>query len=280
MSQKQVPCFSSQQLESLCRVLGDAVTGTELGRILQEMNIPESIPANAKWKRLFNALATMQDHFHHGNHTINFIHRVFDPVKWTEKKEEFNQIKVKLNKVLAFCGYQLYDDGKIHPANKASSIYDAERRADKLKTFLKERNVHPDVLEFCNAELLADNYFHAVLEATKSIANKIRKMSGLGSDGAALVDEAFSFSSNGIPLIAINLLTTDTEKSEQKGFMNLLKGLFGTFRNTTAHAEKIYWSMTEEDALDILGIVSLVHRKLDKSYSNKELLANLNYRDN
>ena len=50
---------------------------------------------------------------------------------------------------------------------------------------------------------------------------------------------------------------------KQKGFVNLLVGLFGVFRNPTAHAEKIYWPIGEQDALDILGLVSLVHRKLD-----------------
>ena len=35
------------------------------------------------------------------------------------------------------------------------------------------------------------------------------------------------------------------------------------FRNPTAHAEKIYWPIGEQDALDILSLVSLVHRKLD-----------------
>jgi nitrogenase molybdenum-iron protein alpha/beta subunit len=35
------------------------------------------------------------------------------------------------------------------------------------------------------------------------------------------------------------------EKSGQRGFTNLLKGLFGTFRNPTAHARRIKWNMSE-----------------------------------
>ncbi len=62
----------------------------------------------------------------------------------------------------------------------------------------------------------------------------------------------------------LNSLKTETEKGEQKGLVNLLIGLFGTFRNPTAHAEKIYWEMNKEDALDILSLISLVHRKIDK----------------
>jgi uncharacterized protein (TIGR02391 family) len=47
--------------------------------------------------------------------------------------------------------------------------------------------------------------------------------------------------------------------------MNLIKGLFGAFRNTTAHAPKIHWNITEQDALDILTTISLVHRRLDSA---------------
>jgi hypothetical protein len=38
---------------------------------------------------------------------------------------------------------------------------------------LQERQVHGDVLLFCRAELLQDNYFHAVFEATKSVAGRL-----------------------------------------------------------------------------------------------------------
>jgi uncharacterized protein (TIGR02391 family) len=118
------------------------------------------------------------------------------------------------------------------------------------------------VLKFCREELLQDNYFHAVFEATKSIADKIREKAGLVIDGAELVDKAFSV---GKPLLAINTLQTETEQSEQKGFANLLKGVFGTFRNVAAHAPKIKWPIDEQDALDLLTMVSYVHRRLDRA---------------
>ena len=134
----------------------------------------------------------------------------------------------------------------------------------RLRKLLEQRQVHSDVLVFCREELLKDNYFHAVFEATKSVADKIRMKSGFVSDGAALVDEVFS-SKN--PVLAINTLRTETEESEHKGFANLLKGVFGTFRNVTAHAPKIHWSIEEQDALDLLTMVSYLHRRLDRAAS-------------
>ncbi|WP_230086866.1 MULTISPECIES: TIGR02391 family protein [Providencia] len=77
-----------------------------------------------------------------------------------------------------------------------------------------------------------------------------------------------------MPYLALNSLQTDSEKSEQKGFINLLVGLFGTFRNTTAHAPKITWKINEIDALDILSMVSLIHRRLDVAIEAKKMYEN------
>jgi uncharacterized protein (TIGR02391 family) len=63
----------------------------------------------------------------------------------------------------------------------------------------------------------------------------------------------------------VNTLRTETERMEQTGFANLLKGTFETFRNPHAHAPKIAWPISEEDALDLLTLVSLLHRRLDAS---------------
>jgi len=104
-----------------------------------------------------------------------------------------------------------------------------------------------------------------VFEATKSVADKIRKKSGLTTDGARLVDEAFGFRAGSHPVLAFNTLQTETEMSEHRGLVNLLKGLFGTFRNTTAHAPKIKWIIKEQDAFDMLTLTSLLHRRLDEA---------------
>jgi hypothetical protein len=48
--------------------------------------------------------------------------------------------------------------------------------------------------------------------------------------------------------------------------MNLLKCLHRTIRNPLAHNPRLEWDMTEQDALDILTTISLVHRRLDMAY--------------
>ncbi len=90
-------------------------------------------------------------------------------------------------------------------------------------------------------------------------------MPKLGPEGADLGNEMFTLGKALSPMFAINALSNDSEKSEQKGFVNLLVGMFGMFRNPTAHALRLSWQMTEADALDMLTSMSLVHRKLDKA---------------
>lgn len=37
------------------------------------------------------------------------------------------------------------------------------------------------------------------------------------------------------------------------------------FRNPSSHTLKVEWNMSEQDALDILAIISYCHRRLDKA---------------
>ena len=130
---------------------------------------------------------------------------------------------------------------------------------ERLNQHLKIE-AHSEVFKYCRAELVDEHYFHAVLESIKGVAQRIRDLSGLTTDGAELVNSAFSIKT---PVLSINSLTTETEISEQKGFSNILVGLFGAVRNPTAHAPKISWPMTEQDALDVMSLISFIHRKLD-----------------
>lgn len=260
-----VPSIDEGVLQSLSDVLGhtaDGLSGRKIGQFLRECRIPDPCPTMSKRDRLFIALKSKQDSDHCGNNIAAFLQHAMNPARYHSDHEWYETTRAKLNHVLAFAGYQLYEDGKLREVAKAATHAQAAARALKLREHLLLRKVHPDVLLYCREELLVDNYFHAVFEATKSVADKIRKLTGLTTDGSELVDEAFAFKS-AVPHLALNFLTTESEQSEQRGFINLLKGLFGTFRNTAAHAPKITWKIGEQDALDILSLVSLVHRRLD-----------------
>jgi len=54
-----------------------------------------------------------------------------------------------------------------------------------------------------------------------------------------LVDEALGIGKAGYPRLAFNTLSTESERSEHTGLMNLIKALFEAFQNTGAHVPKI-----------------------------------------
>ena len=268
LSYKQrVEPFSPERLEALARILGDTergLTGSEIGQILAQLKIDDPDPVSTKWKRLYNAFATFQNREQVGNHVIVFLTRAMDPAKYTSDIYKFHWRRDQLNPILAFSGMTLGDDGKVRRVTAAETLTQALERANRVQSQLRQRNVHPDVIAFCNAEILAENYFHAVFEAMKSVTSKIRILAGLSTDGSELVDGAFSLGKSGTPILAISALDTETLRGEQRGFVSLLKGLYGTIRNPLAHNPKVEWDMSEQDALDILTMISLVHRKLDK----------------
>ena len=260
---ERIESFDSQHLEAACKVLADTqhgLTGAQIERLLQEIKVEDTSPEITKWKRLFNALAGAQNKHQVGNHLIMFINRAMNPVSYARDKDAFDWRRSELNVVLAFSGFQVREDGKVARSSKETTLSGARARAGRLQATLESRNVHPEVLKYCRAELLEENYFHAVLEAIKGVAQRIRDMSGLSTDGADLINVAFSCKT---PILTLGSLETETEKSEQRGFSNLLIGLFGAIRNPVAHAPKISWPMSELDALDVMTFISFVHRKLD-----------------
>ena len=168
--------FNSQHLEAACRVLADTergLTGTQIERLLQEIAVADTSPGMTKWKRLFNALAEAQSKHQLGNHLIMLINRAMDPVNYARDPNAFNWRRDELNVVLAFSGFCVREDGKVAHADKARTLDAARARAGRLKAALESRNVHAEVLNYCRAELLDENYFHAVFESTNSIYNSL-----------------------------------------------------------------------------------------------------------
>jgi uncharacterized protein (TIGR02391 family) len=214
---------------------------------------------STKWRRLYRIFLAYQRQYSSPVKTLDFIKSFLIPARYVGRAEEFEQRRDELNVILAFSGLEYGADGQFRKKKAAETLDEAESRLRTIKAKFQSRRLHHEVLKYCRAELMQDNYFHAVFEASKGLAQRIRELSGVEKDGAALVDKVFSVES---PMLAINSLQTDTEKSEHKGFAALLKGCFAAVRNPLAHEPKILWS-GEDDAADYLSLISLLHRKLD-----------------
>ena len=257
----EVISFTNAQITQLSHLFGDEImTGSEISRVLTRVGIQDNSGASTKWRRLEYAFTERQNCDRAGNAILRFIQEVLAPVNYVQNQDTFEDRRSRLNGILSFSGIQYRADGQFERRTVAKTIDDAQKRVQSILPKLRQRGVHGRVLQYCTEELLKENYFHAVFEATKSLAEQIRQLTNLKEDGTALYDKAFSTSN---PYLVLNTLQTESEKSQQKGFCSMLKGINSMVRNVTAHTPKIKWIIEEDEAIDILTTISFLHKNLD-----------------
>ena len=258
----KVPPFLDSSIESLAKVMGECGTGGDISGILARRNIVDQSGVSTKWRRLHWVFLDIQRRDKCANRIIDFIRAILAPARFVGKTDKFEAHRSQLNVLLALSGLEYGADGEFRQSEVAATLTEAERRASTVQRKFQGRRLHPEVLKYCRAELMQNNYFHAVFEATKGLAQRIRDKAGVDGDGVALVNHVFLSDS---PILAFNTLRTQTERSEQRGVAELLKGCFSAVRNPLAHEPKILWD-GEDDAADYFTLISLLHRKLDNCW--------------
>ena len=254
-----IPPFQEGTIEALAKLSAEYGSGSDINRVLDDRRIQDNSGESTKWRRLYQIFLNVQRRDRSANLILDFIKSFLTPARFTGRNKEFESHRYKLNGVLALAGLEYGADGEFRSRPAAATLTEAERRVNTIQAKFQGRRIHAEVLKYCKAELMQGNSFHAVLEATKGLAQRIRGMSGVDGDGAALVDRVFSTNQ---PVLAFNTLQTETEKSEHTGFASLLKGCFAALRNPRAHQPRILWK-DEEDTVDYFTLISLLHRKLD-----------------
>lgn len=266
VAQTPIPPFDANIIQGVADVLGETVeglSGAEIDRALAQAGIPNVSPGITKRHRIFNALAAHQNKHRNGKSLVAFINETMAPVRYRNEQALHARRMAELTEVLIYAGLAVDDKGDVvRPKGGAASTLDeAAQRAGSIRSELRRRGTHRRVLDYCTDELLQKNNFHAMLEASKSIPARLRKMTGIQEDGAGLADATLSWASG--PLIAINDGVSDTDRAEQAGFANLVKGILGMFRNPTAHDPRLHREVTDDELLEALTMMSMVHRRLD-----------------
>jgi len=77
-------------------------------------------------------------------------------------------------------------------------------------------------------------YSDAILDSIKYLTNIIREKSKVDGDGAGLIGQAFGGQS---PKIKINKMATTSEIDEQKGYEQILRGIYCGIRNPRSHEQ-------------------------------------------
>ena len=201
-----------------------------------------------------------------GAGVLHLIKTLYPMEEYAANPDEFRSFCGGLNRILRFSGVEYREDGEFHQVSPTRDLTEAERRARALENKLAPRRVHSEVQRYCKAEYMVENYFHAVFEAAKGLAERVREQTGLEIDGVNLIKQAFERPKGGYPRLAINALETDTDRNEHDGLTDLIFGAFRLFRNPIAHTPKILWQHDIEDAVDCLTLISFIHFKLDQAF--------------
>lgn len=105
------------------------------------------------------------------------------------------------------------------------------------------------------------DYSGAITDSVVYLSELIRNKSGLDSDGNTLIGSAFG---GPTPVIKVNTLHTDSERDEQRGVEQLLRGIYTAIRNPRIHEKR---TDSVETADIIITFIGWVAGLIDKSKS-------------
>ena len=257
--------FDDITLRNLSDIISGMLTHTTISQYLSSAGIAETGKGTNKTDRIFYALKARQEQDKCGNNTLAFIITLLQPKRYNNESI-FETDRTRINEKLVYEGIEIDKSGQPKQVDKAKTISEAKGRSLKIKEKVHGIGVHREILPYCETEWLQENYFHAILEITKSVAQRIRQLSGYNSDGSELIDECFGLGKDKKPMLAFNTLRTDSDESEHKGFGNFCKGFFSMYRNPKAHNPKILEDTQLTQMTEVLVVATIIHNKLDNTF--------------
>ena len=270
--------LDQQQLKALCGVIAHTskgLTKSELTTLLGQCGICILDDGSSRsqlgyttglnkrdW--LYNCLVTEINESRSFSKVFSFLQAVLNPALYTsiDSRQKYRCLFEETNKVLLFAGLSIDQSGKLVEVSQAQTLTEVDQRVNRLKKALYDRAIHSEVQKYCIEDYLRADYYDAVFEAAKGLAERVRQISGLTTDGGTLFQTAFSKND---PYIFFNAMKTDSERSVT-GLKELLDAIFHLVRNPAAHTPKVNWKTDVTKALDILTLISFAHKYLDECH--------------
>jgi uncharacterized protein (TIGR02391 family) len=259
MSQAVTP-LKSEALERVAQTIGDFFSGTEISRLFQRSGYTDIVhDGGTKWKFVLAALETLQRRDGAANGVLTVVKRAAEPQGWLSRRDEFRAFLERINGVLGFYALRLEEDGRLVSTGRATTTVASSRTEDEKR--FDGREFHAAVRRHSRQHFCRGAYFHAVFESCKAFDATVRQATRSGKSGQPLMSEALS--PNGV--IKLNAQRSQSELDEQQGVMYLGMGVMNAVRNPQAHEPELQWPMKREDALDVLGLLSFLFRKLESA---------------
>lgn len=120
--------------------------------------------------------------------------------------------------------------------------------------------LHPRVTAAAYAHFKGGRFRDAVLNSVVAVFDLIRERTGLDNDGAELVAEVFSLQR---PHLVFSTLDNESGRNDQKGFIQILQGVYQGVRNPKAHTLTI--NPSQNVAAQYLVFSSLLCRRVEEA---------------
>lgn len=120
--------------------------------------------------------------------------------------------------------------------------------------------LHSQIVEHALPKYQDGHYRNAVLDSVIAVFDLIRNRTGLSEDGDELIGKAFSLSK---PYLILSEIDSDSGKNNQKGFIQIFKGIYQGVRNPSAHS--LSSDLTNIEAAQYLVFASLLARRVEEA---------------
>lgn len=263
-------------VEEISKILGNLTSGSEISNILsrykwKDYDIELKRPfTSTKWRRINESMIYEINKVNDTKPFFRIIEVIMNPIRFNDNEETWRSSLKNINFALRFYGYEVSDAGKVIPVTPTKTYNDAVKRSKHLIEKLESHSIHKNIIKFCAPELLKENYFHAIFEASKSVFERVRDLTISSKDGNSLINEAFNPNNPAI-IINGNYLKSNDEKGQYNGLKSLLNTICYIYRNPGAHSPKLYSPKSEIDAITALILISMAHQQLDQCISVRTL---------
>jgi len=246
----------SSTLEDVSRAIGDAYAGTQLERFLEESGIPaEWIPPfdGTKWVYVHDVLVALAEGGTAQRRAVrNFLGSWLDNRLHSGPDAETRD---RLARDFARQGWfvregRFVSDEPVFPTPQAAAAVARPARLDAL---------HPSIVEVSRQLFEDEHRAAAILQAFVAVNNRVKAMSGRTDlDGVDLMAQVFRPET---PVLAFADLSTESGRNIQTGYHRIFMGVMAAIRNPNAH--ELFGEMEEDEALEQLGLASMLMRRLD-----------------
>jgi len=167
------------------------------------------------------------------------------------------------------------DKDSLYPASPidAAMLYEAlllQTQEVNPVTLFNNLPWHPAVRQAAESLFVSREYVMAVFQAAVTFIDAVKSSTGYPTDkngkqldGVVLMVAAFDGNS---PLLKFNNLQCPSDHNEQRGLALMAEGIVSAVRNPKGHVPKGAITLTPYEALEQLGIISYLMRRLDRAH--------------